>query len=64
MKYLYLAIRLGTLWENLKGIGASEHPKNRTSYQPAAAAILGDPGMQKWLGRRPLDRLPGERGLR
>jgi hypothetical protein len=51
LKYLYVAIRLGTLWENLKGIRASDPSTTSESYQPAAAAILDDPGVQKWLGR-------------
>jgi len=51
MKYLYLAIRLGTLWENLKGIRASDPSTTSESYQPASAAILDDPGVQRWLGR-------------
>jgi len=51
MKYLYLAIRLGTLWENLKGIRASDPSTTSESYQPASAAILGDPGVERWLGR-------------
>jgi len=50
MKYLYLAIRLGTLWENLKGIRASDPSTTSESYQPASAAILDDPGVQRWLG--------------
>jgi len=50
-KYLYVAIRLGTLWENLKGVRASDPSTTSESYQPAAAAILDDPGVQKWLGR-------------
>jgi len=51
MKYLYLAIRLGTLFENLKAVRASDPAATSESYQPAAAAILGDPGVEKWLGR-------------
>ena len=51
MKYLYLAIRLGTLWENLKGIRASGPSTTSESYQPASAAILDDPGVQRWLSR-------------
>jgi len=51
MKYLYLAIRLGTLFENLKVVRASDPAVTSESYQPASAAILGDPGVQKWLGR-------------
>jgi len=51
IKYLYLAIRLGTLFENLKAVRASAPAVSSESYQPASAAILDDPGVQKWLGR-------------
>ena len=51
LKYLYLAIRLGTLWENLKGVSARDAATTSESYQPAAAVILEDPGIQKWLAR-------------
>jgi hypothetical protein len=51
MKYLYLAIRLGTLWENLKAIRAGDAATTSESYQPAAAAVLDDPNVQRWLGR-------------
>jgi len=51
MKYLYLAIRLGTLFENLKAVRASDPAVSSESYQPASAAILDDPGVQTWLGR-------------
>ncbi len=50
-KYLYLAVRLGTLFENLKGVHASDPAVTSEAYQPAAAAILDDPGVQRWLGR-------------
>jgi hypothetical protein len=42
---------LGTLFENLKAVRASDPAITSESYQPAAAAVLGDPGVQKWLGR-------------
>jgi hypothetical protein len=48
---MYLAIRLGTLWENLKGVRASDPSTTSESYQPASAAILEDPGVQRWLSR-------------
>ena len=59
MKYLYLAIRLGTLFENLKAVRASDPAVTSESYQPASAAIpstplrasLDDPGVQRWLAR-------------
>jgi len=51
MKYLYLAIRLGTLWENLKTVRSSDPTTTSEAYQPAAAAILEDPGVQRWLSR-------------
>jgi len=51
LKYMYPAIRLGTLWENLKGVRASDPSTTSESYQPASAAILDDPGVQRWLGR-------------
>jgi hypothetical protein len=69
-KYLYLAIRLGTLWENPSAslratpeghppvVSAVEPRKRPRNHQPVlsaswrtAAAILGDPGVQRWLGR-------------
>lgn len=53
MKYLYLAIRLGTLWENLKAVRASDPAVSSESYQPASAAILEDPGVQRWLLQLP-----------
>jgi len=51
LKYLYLAIRLGTLWENLQRVKASDATTTSESYQPAAAVVLEDPGVQKWLAR-------------
>jgi hypothetical protein len=51
LKYMYLAIRLGTLWENLKAVRASDPAVTSESYQPASAAILDDPGVQRWLSR-------------
>lgn len=51
MKYLYLAIRLGTLFENLKAVRAGDPEVTSESYQPASAAILDDPGVQTWLIR-------------
>jgi len=48
---MYLAIRLGTLWENLKGVRASDPSTTSESYQSASAAILDDPGVQRWLSR-------------
>ena len=51
LKYMYLAIRLGTLWENLKGVRASDTSTTSEYYQPASAAILEDPGVQRWLSR-------------
>ena len=51
LKYMYLAIRLGTLWENLKAVRASDPAVTSDAYQPASAAILDDPGVQMWLGR-------------
>jgi hypothetical protein len=50
-KYLYLAIRLGTLFENLKAVRASDPSTASESYQPAAAVVLDDPSVQRWLGR-------------
>lgn len=54
-----MAIRLGTLFENLKAVRASDPAVSSESYQPASAAIpstslragLGDPGVQRWLSR-------------
>ena len=51
MKYLYLAIRLGTLFENLKAVRASDPAVTSESYQPASAAILDEPGVQRWMSR-------------
>jgi len=51
LKYLYLAIRLATLWENLKNVRAKDPQTSGVSYQPAAAALLADEGIQRWLSR-------------
>ena len=53
MKYLYLAIRLGTLWENLKAVAAGTPGLTSAAYDPAAAVILEDPKVQRWLGHIP-----------
>jgi len=64
MKYLYLAIRLGTLWDNLKGVRASDPATTSESYQPAAAAVLSDPGVQRWIERlSPEDQAKFTEGL-
>lgn len=51
LKYLYLAIRLGTLWQNLTGVKAKEATTTATAYTLAATTILEDPGVQAWLAR-------------
>lgn len=51
MKYLYLALRLATLWENLKAVRAKAPETTAMSYAPAAEAMLTDDGVQRWLGR-------------
>jgi hypothetical protein len=51
MKYLYLALRLATLWENLMGVKANAATTSAADYQPAAAVVLADPGVQGWLGK-------------
>lgn len=56
MKYFYLAIRLGSLWENLKAVNASDPATTAEDYQPAAAAVLDDPGVQEWMARLPLEQ--------
>jgi hypothetical protein len=64
LKYLYLAIRLGTLWENLQGVKAKDPATTSEAYQPAAAAVLEDPGVQRWLaGLSPADQVRFVEGL-
>ena len=53
MKYLYVAIRLGSLWENIRGVRARDPLTTSESYQEAAGAMLADEGVQRWLGRIP-----------
>lgn len=55
MKYLYLAIRLGTLWENLKAVRAKDPATTTEMYQPAAAAVLSDPSMVKFVATLPAE---------
>jgi hypothetical protein len=51
MKYLYLALRLATLWENLAGVKAKAAGTSAADYEPAAAVVLADPNVQNWLGK-------------
>jgi hypothetical protein len=51
MKYLYLALRLATLWENLMKVKAKDAATTAESYGPAAAVLLADEGMKRWLER-------------
>jgi len=51
MKYLYIAIRLGVLFENLKAVKAKDPATTTASYEPAAAVLLSDPSVQKFVAR-------------
>jgi len=55
MKYLYLALRLATLWENLVKVQAKDPMTTAESYQPAAGVVLADPSVERWLGRLSLE---------
>jgi len=56
MKYFYLAMRLSSLWENLKAVTASDPATTAEDYLPAAAAVIDDPGVQEWMARLPLEQ--------
>ena len=51
MKYFYLALRLATLWEQLSAVKAKAPETSPADYAPAAAVVLEDPGVQRWLAR-------------
>ncbi|NIM07244.1 MAG: hypothetical protein GTO55_11370 [Armatimonadetes bacterium] len=51
IKYLYVALRLATLWENLTKVNAKDPATTPESYAPAAAVLLSEPGVKRWLER-------------
>jgi len=51
LKYLTLAIRLGTFFGNLQAVKANDPATGAESYQPAADTLLSSGDGQKFLAR-------------
>jgi len=56
-RYFLIAMRLATLWENLRMVNAKHPNTDASSYQEAAGALLSDEKLGQWLtGLSPEDQ--------